>query len=270
MQDPTGSPTAKPSPRPPPPLHWNHSWWHRSCLAVGTLKHTEKRSWFLLAPAPFITNSAAKDRVKRQSSRSLTPGSGRKRRQSLGIINCLQNARHWGRFSAPLVPFNPQIIPQADATIGPIPQVLKQKDTGIAQWGVRDARIKGLLRCRCRLVAQRVWPFRTPMGCSPQAPLSMEFPSKDTGVGSHFLLWGIFPTQGLNSRLLHWQTRPSPLSHRGSGLSDTHFGWVYSAIPIESLDLCFLEIFLKRVWGGGFPEMDKLGKCYRIHSQFPL
>ena len=30
-------------------------------------------------------------------------------------------------------------------------------------------------------------------------------PGKNTGVGSHFLLQGIFPTQGLNSGLLHWR-----------------------------------------------------------------
>ena len=41
-----------------------------------------------------------------------------------------------------------------------------------------------------------------------QAPLSGDSPGKDTGVGCHTLLQGIFPTQGSNpllSRLLHWQ-----------------------------------------------------------------
>ena len=35
-----------------------------------------------------------------------------------------------------------------------------------------------------------------------------DFPGKNTGVGCHLLLQGIFPTQGLNSHLLcflHWQ-----------------------------------------------------------------
>ena len=31
----------------------------------------------------------------------------------------------------------------------------------------------------------------------------MNFLVKNTGVGHHFLLWGIFPTQGLNLGLLH-------------------------------------------------------------------
>ena len=30
-----------------------------------------------------------------------------------------------------------------------------------------------------------------------------DLPGKNTGVGSHFLLQGIFPTQGLNPDLLH-------------------------------------------------------------------
>ena len=41
-----------------------------------------------------------------------------------------------------------------------------------------------------------------------QAPLSMGFPDKNTGVGCHFLLQGLFPTQASNPsllRLLHWQ-----------------------------------------------------------------
>ena len=49
-----------------------------------------------------------------------------------------------------------------------------------------------------------------------QAPLSMEFPGKNTGMGCHFLLQGIFLTQGLNLGLLHWQADSLPLSHLGS------------------------------------------------------
>ena len=32
-----------------------------------------------------------------------------------------------------------------------------------------------------------------------------DFPGKNTGVGCHFLVQGIFSTQGLNLHLLHWQ-----------------------------------------------------------------
>ena len=44
----------------------------------------------------------------------------------------------------------------------------------------------------------------------------MGFPSKNTGVGCHFLLQGIFLTQGSNPRLLcllHWQANFLPLRH---------------------------------------------------------
>ena len=43
-----------------------------------------------------------------------------------------------------------------------------------------------------------------------------EFSGKNTGLGCHFLLQGIFPTQGLNLRLLHWQADILPLSYLGS------------------------------------------------------
>ena len=37
-----------------------------------------------------------------------------------------------------------------------------------------------------------------------------DFPGKNTGVGCHFLLQGIFPTQGSNSCLLHRQVGSLP------------------------------------------------------------
>ena len=42
--------------------------------------------------------------------------------------------------------------------------------------------------------------FATPWTVTHQAPL-WNFPGKNTGVGCHFLLQGILPTQGLNSCL---------------------------------------------------------------------
>ena len=44
--------------------------------------------------------------------------------------------------------------------------------------------------------------------CSPPASRPWDFSGKNTEVGCHFLLQGIFTTQGLNPRLLHllyWQ-----------------------------------------------------------------
>ena len=41
-------------------------------------------------------------------------------------------------------------------------------------------------------------------------------PGQNTGVGSHSLLQGIFPTQGLNSGLQHCRQILYQLSHKGS------------------------------------------------------
>ena len=43
-----------------------------------------------------------------------------------------------------------------------------------------------------------------------------ESPGKNSGVGCHFLLQGIFPTQGLNPGLPHCTQRRYHLSHQGS------------------------------------------------------
>ena len=59
-----------------------------------------------------------------------------------------------------------------------------------------------------------VWLFETLWTVSYQAPLTMGSPDKNTGVGCHALLQGIFSTQGLNphlSCLLHWQAGSLPL-----------------------------------------------------------
>ena len=43
-----------------------------------------------------------------------------------------------------------------------------------------------------------------------------DFPGKSTGVGCHFLLQGIFPTQGLNPGLPHCRQTLYHLNHQGS------------------------------------------------------
>ena len=55
-----------------------------------------------------------------------------------------------------------------------------------------------------------------PWTVTHQAPLPLEFPGKNTGVGSHSLLQGIFPTQGSNLSLLHCRQILYRLSHQGS------------------------------------------------------
>ena len=55
------------------------------------------------------------------------------------------------------------------------------------------------------------------MGCSPPGPSTHGIlPGKNTRVGCHALLQGIFLTQGWNPSLLRWQVDSSPLSHQGN------------------------------------------------------
>ena len=68
----------------------------------------------------------------------------------------------------------------------------------------------------CCLVTKLCPTLLQPHQLQPARVLcSWDFPEKKTGVGCHFLLQGIFLTQGQNSCLLHWQV-DSLVSHQGS------------------------------------------------------
>ena len=56
-----------------------------------------------------------------------------------------------------------------------------------------------------------------PHGLSPTRLLCpWDSPGKNTGMGCHSLLQGIFPTQGLNPGLLHYRQILCHLNHQGS------------------------------------------------------
>ena len=66
--------------------------------------------------------------------------------------------------------------------------------------------------CHCHLVTKSCLAlFRPARLLCPWDSLG-----KNTGAGCHFLLQGIFPTQGLNLCLLHCRWILLPLSHQGS------------------------------------------------------
>ena len=69
------------------------------------------------------------------------------------------------------------------------------------------------------LVAQSCLTLR-PRGLQPTRLLCpWDFPGKDTGVGCHFLLQGIFPTQGSNPGLLYCRQILYQLSYKGNPFS---------------------------------------------------
>ena len=61
--------------------------------------------------------------------------------------------------------------------------------------------------------------FVTPWNIAHQAPVSMKFSSKNTGVGSHFLPQEISPTEVSNPGLLRCRQILYHLSYQGSPLS---------------------------------------------------
>ena len=68
----------------------------------------------------------------------------------------------------------------------------------------------------CAKLPQSCTTLWNPMDCSPpDSSVHEDSPSKNTGVGCHFVLQGIFPTQGLNQGLLHWQAGSLPLAPPG-------------------------------------------------------
>ena len=66
----------------------------------------------------------------------------------------------------------------------------------------------------CSLLSH-VQLFVTPWIIASQALSPWDFPGKNTGMGCHFLLNGIFLTQGLNLGLLHCRRILYHLNHQG-------------------------------------------------------
>ena len=68
----------------------------------------------------------------------------------------------------------------------------------------------------CAEVAQSCPALCDPMDWTPAcSSVHGDSPGKNTGVGSRSLLWGIFPTQGLNPGILHCRWILYQLSYQG-------------------------------------------------------
>ena len=76
--------------------------------------------------------------------------------------------------------------------------------------------------------------FATPSTIATRLLRPWDSPGKNTVVGCHFLLQGIFLSQGSNMYLLHQQVDSLPLSHQGSPnpfvKSYTIFNDIYSTL----------------------------------------
>ena len=64
--------------------------------------------------------------------------------------------------------------------------------------------------------------FLQPSGLQPTGNLCpWDLPGENIRMGCHFLLQGIFLTQGSNLNLLHWQVDSLPQNHHGNPESIT-------------------------------------------------
>ena len=102
-----------------------------------------------------------------------------------------------------------------------------------------------------------VW-FCDPVDCNPPGSFCpWDFPGKNTEVGCHFLLQGIFPTQGSNLHLLcllHWQADSWPLSKLGGYSVLT----TKNLVPFITTQLAFLTHFVLP------PALLLLSHCYSV------
>ena len=80
------------------------------------------------------------------------------------------------------------------------------------------------------------------MDCSlPGSSVQWDSPAKNTGVGCHFLLQGIFPTQGSNVPLLclpHWQAGSLPLAPPGKPSFCTSLWFIPLWLPVSHEASC--------------------------------
>ena len=83
--------------------------------------------------------------------------------------------------------------------------------------------------CLCSVMSDSLRPAWTLQPSRLLCP--WDSPGKNTGVGCHDLLQGIFPAQGLNQHHLHWQVDSLPLCHLGNPglwIFILYFGLLYN------------------------------------------
>ena len=116
----------------------------------------------------------------------------------------------------------------------------------------------------CSVTSNSLWP----QGPQPARLLcTWNFPSKNIGASCHFLLQGLYLTQGLNPRLLHllhWQADCLPLSHWESP------GKVYSCSTqdLYKCQIIFLESFPSQIYFCIWQLISPFKKTFLLHTMF--
>ena len=119
-----------------------------------------------------------------------------------------------------------------------------------------------------------------PTLCDPTDRLlcPWDFPGNSTGVDCHFLLQGIFPTQGLNPGLLHCRQTLYRLSHQGSqscmvhGKCSVNVYWtpMWTGVLVSmGLSLRLAGLWYSMQWGSGNGERKNVLKLFS-NFVFPI
>ena len=108
-----------------------------------------------------------------------------------------------------------------------------------------------------------------PMRCSRPGSLGHgDSPGKDPGVGCHFLLQGIFPTQGSNPGLLHCRQILYHRNHQGNpSYSKGHLPVFFINLYL-SKHLFILSHYLPHLSTNHFPcELQSSPLCFHNHTR---
>ena len=109
----------------------------------------------------------------------------------------------------------------------------------IPTWYLKPLRIM----CACSVtsvVSDSMWPYGLQL---TRLLCPWDSPGKITGVGCHFLLQGIFLTQGWSLSLLHWQVGSLPLAPPGQPLRIIPvWFYFYSSRTYRSTTSCDLSV----------------------------
>ena len=150
-------------------------------------------------------------------------------------------------------------LPQLDAAaavLGAVRTLL-----GFSRWTSSwPLRICNSLLFSCSVMSDSLWSPWTAACSSRSAGFAVygDSPYKNTGMGCHVFLQGIFPTQESNPGLPHWRQILYRLSHQGSPcwslackiLSMTLLAWEMSECPMVST---FFNTTLLGNWDAGWP-----------------
>ena len=110
----------------------------------------------------------------------------------------------------------------------------------------------------------------TPWTVASRLLCPWDSPGKSTGVGCHFHLQGIFPTQRSNPHLLHWQASFLPLAPPGKPTSNFNPSIILDpCAPLYDSHLFFLVHFFWLLSFSNSPTILKHTILPRIFSVFP-